>query len=123
MTKRNDPDPDPEIEQWPRLTRFYGIPPRELARTPRWLIMLYLEAIPSLTAEEQLVAFQVSDFPHMEERDRKQVHRQVQRIASGKGEPPAPQQRGVDPSKDGGMLAATGIALKIEPPTPKDASA
>jgi hypothetical protein len=58
---------DPEARLYPRLTRFYGLGYRELRGMPRPVIRRYLDELPRLRAEEQLLALQVAAGPHLEE--------------------------------------------------------
>lgn len=78
MAKRLASRPaSPLVEHWPRLTRFYGVSPEELQSWSRWLTSLYVEYIPILEKEEMATALAVSDFPHLEEKDREKIHYSV----------------------------------------------
>lgn len=64
-----------EIEQlYPDLTWHYGIPPHQLAKLPRWLKEVYVEALPRLIAHDQLRAIEASSFPHYEETAQRRIH-------------------------------------------------
>jgi hypothetical protein len=113
------PTSDPQINQWPRLTRFYGIGPAELAVLERWAINLYLEMLPPLQAEEQMLAMQVADFPQTEDRERKKAWRRLQRMVEDTSDTPAaPAAPTVDVAsqKDVADLSAIGIKIVLEPP-------
>ena len=103
------------VGDWPRLTRFYGLSPFELARMPRWLTEFYAKCLPSIQAEEMLLSFTVSDFPHSKESDRARIRRMLQREADS--EPQAPK---IDISTEGGRaaLAGMGIGIDFTPETP-----
>ena len=95
---------------WPRLTRFYGISPAELYRTPNVLLQVYLDALPVLQAEETMVAFLTADLPYMKDADRKKAKRLLSRWL-----PDEPEQK-IDPDTDAGVATAArlGIGIKID---------
>lgn len=72
---------DPELLLWPRLTRFYGISPSEIAQTPRAILELYLEQMPSIQAQEQLKQIQAASMPHATEQAARRIHRMLVRMA------------------------------------------
>jgi hypothetical protein len=65
--------PDPDVEIWPRLSRFYGLSFAELYSMPRMFLRMYAEAYPILVAEEHLHALQVVSYPYMDENDQKEL--------------------------------------------------
>lgn len=94
---------------WPQLTRFYGIGPAELAETPRGIVRLYAEAIPALTADEQLMRLEASVYPHMKQADARRVARERQRAAKRMfDEAPAQEPSDGIPK----TLAEVGIGLE-----------
>ncbi len=98
--------------QWPRLTRFYGLCPSVLVVMPRWLRAIYIDALPTLNAEEQLASFQVADFPNMEKDDRTELHRKLVRFADGDVVEDA-EAVAVDPSSDHGRHTLAGMGIKV----------
>jgi hypothetical protein len=104
------------VALWPRLTRFYGLPPSDWAEMPPWLLRVYLDAMPELEAEEQLGRIQAASFPQADEKSRKSVHRAlvrtVERSMDSVRASSAPTIS--DPEKDAGTLAAIGIRVKLE---------
>ena len=99
--------PRTEADRWPRLSRFYGIPPSELAVLPRTIVDIYEDQILALEAEEMLVAMQVADHPHVTEKGREQQKRRLIRIA-GLGEPDA-----IDPHSHRTEQQLGGIGIKV----------
>jgi hypothetical protein len=99
---------------WPQLTRFYGIGPTELAVTPRSIIRLYANAIPALSADEQLMRLEASVYPHMKQADARRVARDRQRDAKRMFDEAPPKE-----PTDGipATLAEVGIGLEwVEAP-------
>jgi hypothetical protein len=112
---------DPEVNDFPRLTRFYGLSFLDLCSMPRWARLLYVDALPALEAEEQLAAMQAAEYPHVDEKSRKKIHRAVVgRIEGSPGAPAAPSAPPIDVRTDGNKLAGIGIALVVEPPAEKE---
>ena len=110
-----------EVEDWPRLTRFYGLSFTELTTMPRWAREQYIEQLPAIAAEEQLDRLQAADFPHAEESARKKLHRNLVRaVENQRSEAPAaaPMQR--DVGKDKRLLGGMGIKVVLEPPKPRN---
>lgn len=105
------PNLDPELLLWPRLTRFYGITPSELARLPRWLVRLYIEALDSLYAKEQLDAIQAGTAAYMESADADSLQRNLVRRANALTVVPEREARRNDPAPDRARLSAMGIAV------------
>ena len=97
------------VGDWPRLSRFYGLSPFELARLPRWLTEFYAECLPALQAEETLLAIMVSDHPHATEADRNKIHRILQRDADTEVEVPS-----IDPSTEAGQFALAGMGIAVD---------
>jgi hypothetical protein len=96
-----------DVSDWPLLTRFYGLTPRELARTPRVLLDLYRKAIPEIVAEETMIAMQIADFPHLEQSARREIH---DKLLSGTGIDPTPVFNPQQP-KDHIALGDMGIPV------------
>ena len=69
------------LGDWPRLTRFYGLSPFELARMPNWLTRLYAKKLPGLEAEELLSLYIAPVLPHVRVRDRDRMLRRIQERA------------------------------------------
>lgn len=111
---------DPDVHRMPRLMRFYGISFQELWKLPRWLLVMLDEQVEKLTAQEQLLQMQVADFPHIPQKDRQRIHRDMLKHAGLYKDAPAirPQDQG-----DIRKLAGMGIGVKFEPPKPKPAAA
>ena len=100
------------IGTFPRLTRFYGISPLELADTPNWVLQLYVDCISELEAEERILAMQVSDWSHLSEKDRRSIRsRLIERLNT---EPVAPPTMNVTEHASKRDLAAIGIKVVIE---------
>lgn len=102
---------DPErIAAWPRLTRFYGISPLELARTPNVILGVYIEQLPELEAQEQLLAFQAADYPHVDIGDRREWHSKLVAMANL----PEPEiDRSVDMTTADGRRVLHGLGIKV----------
>lgn len=98
---------DPELLLWPSLSRFYGLSPHDLLHMERGLVAIYLEAMAEITAQEQLLAMQIADFPHIDQKARESLHRKISVMATV-DEAPAPDPRGADAVRD---LAALGIKV------------
>lgn len=99
----------------PRLMRFYGIGFQELWRLPRWLLIKMDEQVEVLTAQEQLLQMQVADFPHILQKDRERVHRDLLKYAGLYKEAPAIQPHDVGDIK---KLAGMGIGVVFEDKKP-----
>lgn len=107
---------DPDVERMPRLCRFYGLSFQELWRLPRWLLIKFDEQIAEITAREQLLAMQVADWPHMETRARKRLHRDMLKFAGMQEEAPV-----AAPTKpqDIKTIKGMGIGVVFEEPKVK----
>lgn len=100
---------DPEILLWPHLSRFYGLSMNDLLGMPRKVVQIYLEAMPEIQAQEQLLAIQASDAPHMEQAARESLHRRLSRMAEASiPDEPVRDPRKADVVRD---LAAMGIKV------------
>jgi hypothetical protein len=114
------PDLDAELRLFPKLTRFYGMSARELSRTPRWLLTLYIEQMAGLEAEEQLDAIQVATAPYGEQADLDSTIRRLRRAARRLYAETAAATTEAKPAQaaapDRARLSAMGIALVKEPP-------
>lgn len=100
---------DPEILLWPYLTRFYGLSPNQLLHMERQLVAIYLEAMSEIKAQEQLMALQVADFPHMDQSARTSLHRKISLMATVDDSPVDPRAASV--ARD---LSALGIKVVVE---------
>jgi hypothetical protein len=98
-----------DIEHWPRLTRFYGLSPFELARLPRAVRRVYIRQLPLLEAEEQLALMHAADFPHLTDEGRGKVHRRLARAA---GYEPGNDAPTVAPTQE--SVAAAGLRINVE---------
>lgn len=110
MTIRLELAPE-QVRHFPRLSRFYGLGFRELCGMHRWAISLYLDALPGLAAEEQLLALQAADYPYVSNEDRKRTHRELVRIAREDRIAPAKAKPQAAPL-DVGALASLGFAVR-----------
>jgi hypothetical protein len=99
------------LGDWPRLTRFYGIGPLELALIPQNILRIYAEKLEALQAEEQMERIMASDMPHTEQSDRRAVIRDLQR-AAGIEE----HYEKIDPETEGGVARAAALGIKIDVP-------
>lgn len=97
---------DPDLLLWPRLTRFYGISPSEIARTPRVILELYAEQIPRLQAQEQLMAVQAACMPHATEQAARRVHKMLARMAET-------TEDAVDPRRADHVQGLASIGIKV----------
>ena len=95
------------IQDWPRLTRFYGIPPSELARMPHALLRLYAEQLFELHAEETLLAFMVADMPYLKPHDRRNARRPFERSL------PSAEPEKVDVRTPTGASIAAGMGIGL----------
>jgi hypothetical protein len=108
-TRRTDPS------DWPLLTRFYGIPPSELAKLSRALLSLYRKAVPAIMAQEMIAAMAVADFPHMDQSDREMRHKDLlEEIGIDRDE-----QRPTTPGSSADIMALAGMGITVELPTKK----
>jgi hypothetical protein len=102
---------DPEVQLYPRLTRFYGLSPKQLMRMPRPLVFLYIDEMVTLAAEDQLVRMQASAYPHMDEDGRNESHddwmKQMKREGSDEAQVPELARMPV-------QLAGMGINFVME---------
>jgi hypothetical protein len=99
------------LGDWPRLTRFYGIGPLELAVTPYNILRVYADQVEALQAEEQMERILASDMPHTEESDRRSVIRDLRR-AAGVEE----HVEKIDPESEAGVRQAAALGIKIDIP-------
>jgi hypothetical protein len=99
------------IPLWPRLTRFYGIPPHELQGYPAWLVSTYVDAMPGLEAEEQLLRAAAADSPHLEEHDRRNVRRQLMSMIDSEPEPSEVPDISTEAGKS--TLQGMGIGVRV----------
>jgi hypothetical protein len=99
--------PRVSVKDWPRLTRFYGIPPSELVRMPNALTLIYAEALEDLHAEETRLAMLVSDMPHMSEADRKKARRPFA---------VADVAKKIDHGTEGGRAQAAALGIGVHIP-------
>lgn len=96
---------DPEIQYWPRLTRFYGLSFSELLSMERWQRKLYIDQMGTLVAEEQLHRLEAAAYPHSKHPDR--IHKNwVEQIDDG-------EEPGVDPRSAADMGALADIGIKV----------
>lgn len=103
------------VYDYPRLTRFYGISPRELAQLPNALKQIYAEELIKLESEETLLAMLVADMPHANSKDRRRARRLFTRHL---GEAPAQK---IDTNTEAGRLQAAKLGIKIDlPDLPKE---
>jgi hypothetical protein len=100
--------PRVKVEDWPRLTRFYGISPAELLRTPHAILEVYAAQLMELQAEETLMAMVVSDMPYMSDSDRKKARRPLARVVGG-GE----QVQKIDHTTEGGRATAAQLGIGV----------
>lgn len=96
---------------FPRLTRFYGIPPSELARMPYVLLEIYAEGLKELQAEEALLGFMTADMPHLKPDERKRTHARFLRLAGLEEE-----VKKIDHTTEGGRAAAAALGIGIDLP-------
>jgi hypothetical protein len=105
-----EPDTD-RIAAWPRLTRFYGISPIDLATTPNLVLRVYVEQLDELEARERLHLLQISDYPHLTPKDRAEMHRNLMDMANIPVEtPPAAK---IDITSSEGRRALHGLGIKV----------
>lgn len=71
------------ISVWPRLSYHYGFSFVELAAMPRWALMLYLDELPALLAEQQLAAIEAAAYPHMEKRSQSSTTKRLAKMMNG----------------------------------------
>jgi hypothetical protein len=104
-----------EIERdWPRLTYHYGIPPSELATTPRWLRQIYVEALPELIGTTQLQRVAASSYPHLEEDSRRSYMRRLSRLVpTASSEENVAKPKSLEEAQK--MYASVGIGFEVVP--------
>lgn len=98
---------DTDLLLWPRLTRFYGIGPSEIAQTPRAILELYLEQMTAIRAQEQLMGIQAATMPHANEQSSRRIHRMLVRM-SETGDAEA-----VDPRRTDHVKGLADIGIKV----------
>lgn len=99
------------IEDYPRLTRFYGIPPKDLARMPRKLLLIYAEQLIVLEAEEAILDCLIADWPHQDNSMRQKIRRNFERHANVEDETPK-----VDLDSEAGRQTVAGLGIGIKVP-------
>ncbi len=97
------------IPFWPRITRYYGIPPHVLQHYPTWMVEQYLDAIVPLEAEEQLWRMMAADHPHLTESSRKAASRKLLLAMNRDIE----EGEKVDPISEDGQSALESIGIKV----------
>ena len=99
-----------EVEQeWPKLSRYYGLTPAEISHMPRWLRKVYIAELPKLQAREQLAAAEASLLPHMKQSDQREVLRRLSRLAD------FPKQPAAKPSSKEELVASlAGMGIAVE---------
>lgn len=99
------------VGDWPRITRFYGIGPFELARLPYAILRVYAEQLPRLAAEEALLGFTTADLPYADKGDRKKIHRAFEQYV----DKPEPEKLDVRTTTGAQAIAGFGIGVYVEP--------
>ena len=95
------------VQDWPRLTRFYGIPPSELAVMPYALLQVYAEELFVLTAEEAMLGFITADIPYTDAKDRNRVFRAYKKWL------PSEEPKKLDPHSAEGAAILAGMGIGI----------
>lgn len=62
---------------FPQLSFWYGMGWEELARMPRWLRAIYLEALPQLLATQELMLARAASFPYLKDSKRRSEARRL----------------------------------------------
>ncbi len=106
---RKGPTKRVPIRDYPRLTRFYGLGPQELASTPQNILWIYADALPRLEAEEQLSHIQASVFPHTEPDAAKHLHEALVVLAGWA----LPEPRKIDVSTQEGKEVLAGLGIGV----------
>jgi hypothetical protein len=102
---------DPELAEYPRLSRFYGLSFFELVSMPRWAFRLYYEAMPRLSAEEQLMAIQAAAAPHTSKQDQSKIFRALRRMVRRDDAPEETEK--VDTRTVEGQVALAGLGIGV----------
>jgi hypothetical protein len=100
------------VEDWPRLTRFYGIPPSELAKMPNALLRIYAEELLVLHSEETLLGFVTADMPYSSPQTRSKTTRDYTRWLPH----PEPEKLDVNTADGAAIIAGLGIGLDLGAP-------
>jgi hypothetical protein len=95
---------------FPRLSRFYGIGPNELASIPNNLLRIYIEEMRTIQAEESLDRILASDMPHADKSDRERIFSALSRLAE------TDKAEQVDVQSEGGQSLAASLGIKVEVP-------
>lgn len=101
-----------EIEgAYPALSFHYGLSFTELARMPRAIMRIYIDALPELIATQQLRFIEAISYPHLsEDSDRDAIVRRLRRHI-GEGDPAVPTPQTMDEAKN--MAMAAGISFTV----------
>jgi len=96
------------LRDYPRLTRFYGIPPKDLARMPKALVRIYAEELPILQAEEMLLAFLASEMPYLDTKEHHRIKARFMFLAGIEEE-----VERLDPNSDEGKAKAAALGIGV----------
>lgn len=104
------------VWDFPRLTKFYGIGPIELASVPYNILRIYAEEMPVLAAEELQGRILASDMPYADKEDRRRVFDSLRRLSAEEV-----QAEAVDVRTEEGQAKAASFGIKVEVPVKDDA--
>ena len=93
----------PGLKMLPALSFWYGLGWDELLHMPNWALRMYVEELPALQAQQELLNFRANSFPHLKTSDRSKMLREAELRGLGRspGKLPQGQYRSV--------LAGVGI--------------
>ena len=94
---------------WPRLTRFYGLTPRDLYTLPHNVRQVYIDALPQLEAQEQMNLIEAVTYPHMKKPDQSRLSRRLNRLAKLEHEP----MKASTMQEASEVLGGMGIAVEV----------
>jgi hypothetical protein len=103
-----EPQFDAELRAWPLLSFWYHLSFKELTSMPRWAVRLYLDELPKLRAEYELMLIEASGMAYMEEKDQKAVMKQLNADLGVR------EERQPEVSKETYMQQLAGLGLTIE---------
>ena|SRR6185503_6281968 len=98
------------LKHFPDLSFHYGLGFFELSEMPNLFIQLYVDAIPRLMAEQELLMMEASAYPHLKERQANNLHREILKIARA-NEPEPVKKISDDGDIAAAQLANVGIGM------------
>jgi hypothetical protein len=109
-----EPAIDAEIRSWPTLSFYYHLGFNELARMPRWAIRLYLDELPKLRAQHELMLIEATGMAYMDAADQKTVIQQLNDDLQGHRSTQHNTRREPEVSKEQYLASLAAFGLSLE---------